>query len=74
MLLVVTYGLGMASTLTLAGILLVTIRDRMQARLAGTPGRARRLAQRWSQVAPWATATLVLVVGVALAVRGASLV
>ena len=68
--LVIMYGLGMAATLTAAGILLVTLRDRLQHRLAQQPGRARRAAQRWATIAPYATAVIVVAVGVGLTVRG----
>jgi nickel/cobalt transporter (NicO) family protein len=66
-LLVIGYGLGMAATLTAAGILLVSLRDRYQRR---TARRARRFANRWVALAPYGTATLVLVVGLGLAIRG----
>ena len=71
-LLVVAYGFGMASTLTVAGIILVRVRDRYQRR-SHERGRARALGQRWTRVAPFATATLVVVVGVGLAVRSLAL-
>ena len=65
--LVLCYGLGMAATLTLAGLLLVTLQDRI-ARSA--------VSERWSdcgtQVSaalPTITAVLVLVVGLGLALR-----
>lgn len=69
-LLVVTYGLGMAATLTAAGVLLVTVRDRYQHRITETPGRLRRLGRHWSVISPYATATFIIIVGAALAVRG----
>ena len=72
--LVVAYGFGMASTLTLAGILLVRIRDRYQRRGDAGTGRARSLARRWAFLAPIATAILVVVVGIGLALRSAALV
>jgi ABC-type nickel/cobalt efflux system permease component RcnA len=67
--LVIGYGAGMAGTLTLAGVLLVRVRDRYQERASETPGPVRRMAMRWTGVAPYLTAALVLVVGVGLAVR-----
>ena len=70
--LVIAYGAGMAATLTLAGILLVRVRDRYAARLRA--GRATSALRRWSRVAPFATASLVIVVGLGLAVRSLSLV
>ncbi|WP_020519012.1 hypothetical protein [Catelliglobosispora koreensis] len=59
-LLVLAYGLGMAGTLTLAGLTLLSLRDRFT-------WLARLLTR-----APSATGALVLVVGVALAVRSAA--
>jgi len=67
--LVIGYGAGMAGTLTLAGVLLVRIRDRTRGRLESTSGRLRTIARRWSAIAPHLTAALVLVVGVGLALR-----
>jgi hypothetical protein len=64
---VVGYGLGMAAVLTAAGLLLVTLRRRLDtARL----GRLGRHSARLSAVTPLLTATLVVVVGLGLAVRG----
>jgi nickel/cobalt exporter len=68
-LLVFAYGAGMAGTLTAAGVLLVTIRDRYQARAASRAPRIQRAAQRWRTWAPYLTAALVLIVGLGLAVR-----
>jgi nickel/cobalt transporter (NicO) family protein len=68
-LLVVAYGLGMAATLTAAGLLLVHVRDRYADRALTRTGRARTLARRWAAVSPYATAILVFVVGVGLALR-----
>jgi len=68
--LVIGYGIGMAGTLTAAGLLLVRLRDRHQRRMAGrTARRFGRIAARWQKVMPFATAGLVLVVGIGLAVR-----
>lgn len=67
--LVVGYGIGMAGTLTLAGVLLVRVRDRYQGRAGEAPGRIRALAQRWTRWAPYLTAGLVFVVGLGLALR-----
>ena len=61
--LVLAYGLGMAATLTAAGLLLIRLRDRYAARFAG------RLADRWRRLAPSATGALVVVVGLGLAGR-----
>jgi nickel/cobalt transporter (NicO) family protein len=63
-LLVLGYGVGMAATLTLVGVLLVRLRDRFD-RLPGLRHRLTRL-RNWM---PTLTATLVLVVGLGLAVR-----
>jgi len=68
-LLVVGYGLGMAATLTAAGLLLVKVRDRFQHRSVDQVGRVGRAAARWQRVSPYLTASLVLVVGVGLALR-----
>jgi nickel/cobalt exporter len=65
--LVLCYGLGMAATLTLAGLLLVTLRDRM-ARSAVSE-RWRDRGARVSAALPTMTAVLVLVVGLGLALR-----
>ncbi|MGB3439330.1 MAG: High-affinity nickel-transporter [Actinophytocola sp.] len=66
-LLVVGYGVGMAATLTLVGVLLVRFRDRFE-RLPRLQNRLTRL-RNWM---PALTATLVLVVGLGLAVRAAA--
>jgi nickel/cobalt exporter len=65
-LLVIAYGLGMAATLTAAGLLLIRIRDRFE-------GRFRFLA-RWQAAAPPATAALIVIVGLGLAGRALSTV
>ena len=69
-LLVVGYGVGMAATLTLAGVLLVKVRDRYQDRIAESTGRAATFGRRWSRAMPYLTAILVFVVGIGLAIRG----
>jgi nickel/cobalt transporter (NicO) family protein len=68
-LLVLGYGFGMAATLTLVGILLVRLRDRVE-RLP-LPGLRHRLA-RLRNWLPALTATFVLVVGLGLAARAAA--
>jgi nickel/cobalt transporter (NicO) family protein len=70
-LLVVAYGLGMAATLTAVGLALVRLRDRLSRRLADH--RTTRVLRFASRAAPPATAALVLVVGLALVVRGVAL-
>jgi ABC-type nickel/cobalt efflux system permease component RcnA len=61
-LLVVAYGLGMAATLTAAGLVLVRVRDRWTS-------RPRRTLARLTALAPVGTAALVLCVGFGLAGR-----
>jgi nickel/cobalt transporter (NicO) family protein len=65
--LVLGYGLGMAATLTAAGLLLVHLRSRLDTR---PPGRWGRPAAAASRLLPTATATLVVLVGATLAARG----
>jgi ABC-type nickel/cobalt efflux system permease component RcnA len=60
-LLVLAYGLGMAATLTAAGLLLVRLRHRIDRRWS--------LARRWQAISPPATAALIIVVGLGLAGR-----
>lgn len=62
--LVLVYGLGMAATLTAAGLLLVGAVDRL-----GRDGRLARLTGRLSGLAPTMTALVVTAVGVTLAAR-----
>ena len=71
--LVFAYGLGMAITLTLAGIALVVLRDRYQRRMQNSSGHLRSTIERWVAIAPYATATLVIVVGIGLTVRSVTL-
>ncbi|WP_405618347.1 nickel/cobalt transporter [Streptomyces sp. NBC_01508] len=71
-LLVLGYGLGMAGTLTLAGLLLVRLRDRVEhgtRAAAATRWKGLRKLARWG---PVTTSTLVLLVGVGLTVRAAT--
>jgi ABC-type nickel/cobalt efflux system permease component RcnA len=65
--LVLCYGLGMAATLTLAGLLMVTLRDRMARSVVSERWRDR--GARVSAALPTMTAVLVLVVGLGLALR-----
>ena len=68
-LLVLAYGLGMAATLTAAGLLLIRVRDRWWAYIrVPWSGLGRRLAA----AAPAGTAGLVLLVGLGLAGRAAA--
>jgi len=64
-LLVVGYGLGMAATLTAAGLTLVVLRRRWAGRFAAATGRLAKVFR----LAPAGTAMLVLLVGVGLAGR-----
>jgi ABC-type nickel/cobalt efflux system permease component RcnA len=68
--LVIAYGVGMAGTLTLAGVLLVRLRDRYAERVR----RGTGLVRRWTRWAPYATALLVFIVGLGLAIRSLALV
>lgn len=63
-LLVAAYGIGMAGTLTAAGLLLIRLRNRFPAR----PGRA---LARLARLVPTGSAVLVLCVGLGLAGRAA---
>ena len=68
--LVLAYGLGMAATLTAAGLIIVTVQDRLARRGPRrflTPVSA--MYRRVSRAAPAMTAGLVFVVGVTLAGR-----
>ncbi|MGW0916754.1 nickel/cobalt transporter [Streptomyces sp. NPDC002784] len=70
-LLVLAYGLGMAATLTLAGLLLVRLRDRVEAGLKSAgPDRFKKL-RRLARYGPVGTSALVLVVGLGLTARAA---
>ena len=69
--LVIAYGLGMALTLTVAGLLLVRLRGRLARRAARTDGSGTRSRAAAVMAAlPTLTAVLVLLVGLGLAVRG----
>ncbi|MFE3626699.1 HoxN/HupN/NixA family nickel/cobalt transporter [Streptomyces goshikiensis] len=65
-LLVIGYGLGMAATLTLAGLLLVRLRDHITAR---TAERASARLRKLRRIGPAATSALVLLVGLGLTAR-----
>ncbi|MEU2616368.1 sulfite exporter TauE/SafE family protein [Micromonospora sp. NPDC007271] len=66
--LVFAYGLGMAATLTLAGLLLVRLHRRLTSRLEHRVGN---WADRLTTATPILTASLVLAVGVILTLRAA---
>ena len=66
--LVLAYGLGMAATLTAVGLILVRLRGRLDRRVHDL--RRRRWLTGLAAAVPALTASLVLVVGLALAARG----
>ncbi|MFL6098030.1 MAG: nickel/cobalt transporter [Blastococcus sp.] len=66
--LVLAYGLGMATTLTAVGVLLVRWRGRLDRRASGRP--PAHWLSRLAAAAPVLTASLVLLVGLALVTRG----
>ncbi|MGW5156737.1 nickel/cobalt transporter [Nonomuraea wenchangensis] len=66
--LVTAYGAGMAATLTVTGLLLVKLVDRLESRAAA----GRRLAARVSGLAPLGTAAMVVLLGAGLALRSAA--
>jgi nickel/cobalt exporter len=68
-LLVLAYGTGMAATLTGVGLLLAHVRGRVGRRLAGPAGS---LPARAGRLLPVATASVIVVVGLALAAQGAA--
>ncbi|MFE3581221.1 nickel/cobalt transporter [Streptomyces vinaceus] len=69
-LLVIAYGLGMATTLTLAGLLLLHVKHRLQTRLRAD--RTRHLARRIARLGPLGTSVLVILVGLGLILRAAT--
>lgn len=83
-LLVIAYGAGMATTFTGAGLLLVRAREAMDRRAGEAIGRSRPAGRRrgpvWaslgvaslSRVLPLATASVLVLVGLFLAARGAT--
>jgi nickel/cobalt exporter len=66
LLLVLAYGVGMAGTLTAAGLLLLWLRDRVRARSRRAPGWSA-LAVRLAAALPIATPVAVLLVGTGIA-------
>lgn len=68
-LLVIGYGLGMATTLALAGLLLIRLRDRIAATPRITTAIRSAPWKQISQIGPMATATLVILVGIGLTLR-----
>jgi nickel/cobalt exporter len=67
--LVLAYGLGMAATLTGIGLLLARLRNRMDRRLQLPAGS---LMSRLGRLLPAATASVIVLVGLALAIQGAA--
>jgi nickel/cobalt transporter (NicO) family protein len=67
--LVLAYGLGMAATLTGVGLLLARLRTRLDRRLHLPAGS---LLTRLGRLLPAATASVIVLVGLALAIQGAS--
>ncbi|MFC7589100.1 nickel/cobalt transporter [Nonomuraea antimicrobica] len=63
--LVTAYGVGMAATLTVTGLLLVRLVDRLERRASA----GRRLAVRLSGLAPVGTAAMIVLLGTGLALR-----
>lgn len=68
-LLVIAYGFGMAATLTLVGLLLVQLRERLEARVKSPSGSHHRAVRVLTRLGPTATALLVMVVGLGLTAR-----
>ncbi|MGR8012142.1 nickel/cobalt transporter [Streptomyces hypolithicus] len=68
-LLVLAYGVGMAVTLTLAGLVLVRLRDRIEAGLRTAPAARWTSLKRLARCGPVATSGLVLLVGIGLTAR-----
>ena len=73
-LLVLAYGVGLAATLTGAGLLLVVVQRRLEraSRQHRWSARATRLMGRVNTLTPAVTAALVVIVGAGLAVRAAT--
>ncbi|MFK4037420.1 nickel/cobalt transporter [Nonomuraea wenchangensis] len=70
--LVTAYGIGMAATLTVTGLLLVKLVDRLERRAAAGRRLSARLAARVSGLAPLGTAAMVVLLGAGLALRSAA--
>ncbi|WP_324800954.1 nickel transporter [Streptomyces cyaneofuscatus] len=71
-LLVIGYGLGMAATLTLAGLLLVRLRERIESHDRARTLRHNPLLRRLARTGPVITAILVIAVGLGLTLRAAT--
>lgn len=70
--LVIAYGMGMAGTLTLAGLLLVRLRDRIEAGLRAADAPRWKRLRRLARYGPIGTSSLVLCVGLGLVVRASA--
>ncbi|MEU8465151.1 hypothetical protein [Streptomyces sp. NPDC029003] len=71
-LLVVGYGLGIAATLTVAGLLLVRLREHIETHHRIRALRGNALLRALTRTGPAATALLVILVGLGLILRAAS--
>ncbi|MEW5542223.1 nickel transporter [Streptomyces cyaneofuscatus] len=70
-LLVIGYGLGMAATLTLAGLLLVRLRERIESHDRARTLRHHPLLRKLARTGPVITSLLVVAVGLGLTLRAA---
>ncbi|WP_406484108.1 nickel/cobalt transporter [Streptomyces microflavus] len=71
-LLVIGYGLGMATTLTLAGLLLVRLRERIESHDRARTLRHHPLLRKLARTGPVITSLLVVAVGLGLTLRAAT--
>ncbi|MEV6478293.1 sulfite exporter TauE/SafE family protein, partial [Streptomyces sp. NPDC051657] len=71
-LLVIGYGLGMAATLTLAGLLLVRLRERIENHDRARTLRHSPLLRKLARTGPVITSLLVVAVGLGLTLRAAT--
>ncbi|MEU0163501.1 nickel transporter [Streptomyces sp. NPDC006261] len=71
-LLVIGYGLGMAATLTLAGLLLVRLRERIESHDRTRALRHNPLLRKLARTGPVITSLLVVAVGLGLTLRAAT--
>ncbi|MFJ9885412.1 nickel/cobalt transporter [Streptomyces sp. NPDC091287] len=71
-LLVIGYGLGMAGTLTLAGLLLVRLRERIESHDRTRTLRHNPLLRKLARTGPVITSLLVVAVGLGLTLRAAT--
>ncbi|MEU3707977.1 nickel transporter [Streptomyces anulatus] len=71
-LLVIGYGLGMAATLTLAGLLLVRLRERIESNDRARTLRHNPLLRKLARTGPVITSLLVVAVGLGLTLRAAT--